>query len=777
MQDFDTGPAVTLSSMRHASRLGSVLSLLGAFVASAVAMGLIAAGLLIPAIGSAGAASNGSIKMFNQMPGTFQMNPLAQQSTILASDGSVIATPFNQNRIVVPFNQISQYMKNAQVAIEDARFYQHGAIDTRGIARAITSNIFSNGTQGASTLTQQYVKVALQNQALSAGNTTAAQDAVSQNGMQGYVRKLQQLKYAVSLEQHYTKDEILDGYLNLVYYGDQAYGVEAAAQHYFGVHASQLTLPEAALLAGVVNQPGVLDPVTNLSGATARRNVVLGKMYQQKMISYTQMVNAQKSPVKLNLTNISNSCANSKYPYFCYYVEAWLLQQPALGVTPKARLAELQTGGLTIKTAFSPKIANDINKQIEAKVPVNNSANVQSAAIAIQPGTGLVLGSGQNTNYSNTNGPGNSAINLTTPIDMNGSQGFDFGSAAKLFAVITALEQGQSPDETITIPPYNTRNGTTKAHLFLPSQFPGKCGLGGQTWSVENDKPEPDPGQVSLDTAAARSINTAFAQLVSKVGACNVLDTMKKFGMETGAGNPITANPSSIVLGTSTVTALTLTNAYATIAAGGMYCPPRPVVSVTDGSGKTLALSGTACKRVVSQKVAAETTQIFTHVLTDSDGTATGNTLADNRPAAGKTGTESEAYNVWFVGYTPQIATGVWVGHQSGSIPLENITLAGIPYTGYIFGGTLAAPIWKAIMDDALEGQPIKQFQLPDGTTPTTAPITPSTTTTAPTTQTVQPTEQSPSPTTTRKRRKSPTPTKTINPTPNPSRTNSPGSG
>ncbi|TWE10027.1 transglycosylase domain-containing protein [Rudaeicoccus suwonensis] len=762
--------------MRHASRLGSVLSLLGAFVASAVAMGLVAAGLLIPAIGSAGAASNGSIKMFNQMPGTFQMNPLAQQSTILASDGSVIATPFNQNRIVVPFNQISQYMKNAQVAIEDARFYQHGAIDTRGIARAITSNIFSNGTQGASTLTQQYVKVALQNQALSAGNTAEAQDQVTQSGMQGYVRKLQQLKYAVTLEQHYSKDEILDGYLNLVYYGDQAYGVEAAAEHYFGVHASQLNLPEAALLAGVVNQPGTLDPVTNLSGATARRNVVLTKMYQQKMISYTQMVNAQKSPVKLNLTNISNSCANSKYPYFCYYVEAWLLQQPALGSTPKARLAELQTGGLTIKTAFNPNIANDINKQIEAKIPVNNSANVQSAAIAIQPGTGLVLGSGQNTNYSNTNGPGNSAINLTTPIDMNGSQGFDFGSAAKLFAVVTALEQGQSPNETITIPPYDSMNGTSKAHLFLPGQFEDKCGLGGQTWSVENDSPEPRAGQVKLSTATAQSINTAFAELVSKIGSCNVLNTMKKFGMETGAGNPISPNPSSIVLGTSTVTPLTLTNAYATIAAGGIYCPPRPVVSVTDGSGKTLALTGTACKRIISQKIAAETTEIFTHVLTDPSGTAAGNTLANGRPAAGKTGTESEAYNVWFVGYTPQLATGVWVGHQSGSIPLQNITLAGTFYNGYIFGGTLAAPIWKAIMDDALEGQPIKQFQLPDGTTPTAAPNTPTTTTTVPTpTQTVQPPEQDPSPTTTRKRHRSPDPTKTVNPTPNPTRTNAPG--
>lgn len=259
--------------MRVATRLGTVLSLLGALIATAVAMGLIAACLALPALGAAGQATNGSIKLFNEMPGSFAMNPLAQQSKILAADGSVLATPFSQNRIVVPFDKISKPMKQAQVAIEDERFYEHGALDSKGLARAITSNIFSNGTQGASTLTQQYVKIALQNQALNSGDTQAAKEAVSRTGMEGYVRKLQQLKYAVSLEQKYTKDQILDGYLNLVPYGGNIYGVEAAALTYFGVHASQLTVPQAAMMAGIVNEPGLLNPFVRPSwcwtGATS----------------------------------------------------------------------------------------------------------------------------------------------------------------------------------------------------------------------------------------------------------------------------------------------------------------------------------------------------------------------------------------------------------------------------------------------------------------------------------------------------------------------------
>lgn len=757
-----TVSAVTLRRMRVASRLGSVFSLLGAFVATAVAMGLIVACLFLPAIGAAGQATNGGVKLFNDMPGSFAMNPLAQQSRILASDGSVLATPFNQNRIVVPFNKISDYMKHAQVAIEDERFYEHGALDSRGLFRAIGSNIFSNGTQGASTLTQQYVKIAIQNQAINAGNTEKAKRAVSRTGMEGYVRKLQQLKYAVSLEQKYTKDQILDGYLNLVYYGGQAYGVEAAARQYFGVHASELNLPQSALLAGVVNEPGNLDPFTNAKGAVARRNVVLTKMYQQKMITRDQMIKAQNTKLKLNPHPVqSNSCANSKYAYFCYYVIDWLQTQPALGKNPKERMATLESGGLTIQTSFSPKMADIIDKQIRAKVPQGNSEGIDSAGVIVQPGTGLVLASGQNTSYSNAGGSGKSASDFTVS-----GEGYAYGSTAKIFAVITALENGWSPDKKIQVPVYDTTSAAgAPAHAFTHQDFPTDCGLGrGEKWVLPNDKPYPKAGSyMSLTDATAQSVNTVFATMVSQLGACNVLKTTDKFGVQSGTGQTIKATPASITLGTSNVTPLDLANAYATVASGGMYCPPHPVVSIKNGNGKKLKLSGIQCKRIISKKVAAETSKIFESVLTDPNGTTHGDILlAGNRQAAGKTGTEDGSANIWFVGYTPQMATAVWVGHHKAPSVMKDITLAGHFYKGYVFAGDLAAPIWKNIMDQALKGQPIEYFMKPDGTTPKSSPSpkTSETTTTSnpptyypppATTQTYQPpsTTQAPPPSST----------------------------
>lgn len=691
------------------------MSLLGGFVAVAMTIGLLTAGLAIPAVGVAGQATNNGIKLFNQMPSDFQMNPLAQQSRILAADGTTIATPFNENRIVVPLNKIAPVMQQAQVAIEDSRFFQHGGVDPKGLLRAISSNVMSGGTQGASTLTQQYVKVALQNQALAAGNKNAAADAVARSGMQGYVRKLQELKYAVTLEQKYTKQQILDGYLNLVYFGDQQYGIEAASLHYFGVHASQLTLPMAATLAGVVNAPGVTDPINNPEAATKRRNEVLGKMYEQRMISYKEYTDATSHDLKsdLKITNVSSTCANSKYPYFCYYVYDWLLNEPSLGATRKEREAKLKGGGLTIQTSFDPKLAAVLDKQIKAKVPVNNSAGVQSAAITVQPGTGLVLASSQNTSYSNNTGGGRTAINYTVPSNMGGGQGFTIGSTAKFFAVIDAVKNGWTMDSEINVPPMNGRDERGSYREFTNKDFPGECGLGrSEIWKVPNSEEDEGSGPMSLEDATKMSVNVAFAQLVSQLGACNVRQTMIDFGLKQGNGEAVNKAPSGIVLGSEPVTALDLANAYATIAADGKYCAPRPVKAITDANGKQVKITGAQCKQLVSKDVARTVTKIFEGVL-GKGGTAATSALANGRPAAGKTGTVDSATQSWFVGYTPQMTTAVWVGHADNEKPLKDVKIGNTFYKGYLYGGTLAAPIWKAIMDEALKGQPKLEFPSP----------------------------------------------------------------
>lgn len=720
--------------MRATRRLGSVLTLLVAMLATAMVMGLLAAGLLIPAVGSVGIASNKSIDLFNGLPSTFAMNPLAQQSRILASDGSTIATPFNENRIVVPLSKVAPIMRKAQVAIEDERFYQHGGIDPKGLVRALASNAQGGGTQGASTLTQQYVKVALQNQALSAGNATAAKNAVAREGLQGYVRKLQELKYATALEEKYSKDQILDGYLNIVYYGDQQYGIEAAAQHYFSVHASQLNLPEAALLAGVVNQPTAFDPVTNPKDSEARRNIVLQKMYQQKIITFKEYSDASIIPVSkmLKLKNISGNCSASKYPYFCNYVTNWLLAQPALGKDRTARSAALKSGGLTIKTTFQPNMAAIINAQLRKQIPEKNRFGINGSGVVIQPGTGYVLGMGQTTKFSNSPGVGQSAINFNAPPDLGGSQtGFDFGSAAKLFAIVTALEQNASPNDTINVPPQDQKVGSQVASSFSFKPFRGPCYSGGAKYfQIANDFPVP-AGPMTYARATAWSVNTAFTELVSNIGMCNVLATMKKMGLTADGGQLRNITPSGIILGTNGVAPVNLANAYATVAAGGMYCPPRPVISITDGNGKAVKLGAPACKRVMSQTVAAKTTKIFEAVLNPNDPKATANAsaLAGGRPAAGKTGTETGARNIWFVGYTPQLATAVWVGHGSGNPrDIKYVTLGGKYYDGFVFGGDVPAPIWKGIMDSALKGKPNKQFPTVPGMDTSTDSSTPSST-------------------------------------------------
>ena len=263
----------------------NILSLLGAFVATSVVLGLLGAGLVMPAVGATGAVAREGVGVFDALPSDFTAGPLAQQSRILAADGSLIATPYDENRIVVPLARVAPVMRQAQVAIEDSRFYEHGGVDPQGVARAAVSNLRGGDTQGASTLTQQYVKITLQENALRNNDKAAAEAAVARQGLAGYSRKLQELKYAVTVEQQLTKDQILQGYFNLVYYGDQAYGVEAAARHYFGVSASALTLPQAAMLAGLTQRPGATDPVHFPEAALARRNVVLDRMHQLRLIS------------------------------------------------------------------------------------------------------------------------------------------------------------------------------------------------------------------------------------------------------------------------------------------------------------------------------------------------------------------------------------------------------------------------------------------------------------------------------------------------------------
>ena len=699
----------------------NIVSLLGAFVATSVVLGLLAAGLVMPTVAATGAAAREGVHVFDALPGEFTQTPLSQQSRILADDGTLIATPYDENRVIVPLAQIAPVMRQAQIAIEDSRFYEHGGIDPQGVGRALISNLRGGDTQGASTLTQQYVKITLQENALRNDDVQAARAATARN----YTRKLQELKYAVTLEKNLTKDQILQGYLNLVYYGGQAYGVEAAARHFFGVSAAKLNLPQAATLAGLVQLPSQTDPIRNPARALARRNVVLDRMHALNLITDKAWHSATSSKMVLNPKPAQNSCAHSPYPYFCNYVKAWLLEQDALGKTRDERIKRINRGGLTIQTTLNPKMQRAAQEELLAKVPIGTVAkkvDIGAAAAVIEPGTGHVLAIAQNTTFSVKKSRGKTSVNWAVDAKYGGSGGFAFGSTAKMFAVAQALRSGMPINSTIIARPANAKS----AAYFFPHEFKEKprrkeCEIF-SPWAVHNDEGTRN-GRISLSDAAAHSVNTAFAGLVAKLGPCAVRDLMTKMGLHKGNGKPINAGPAAVTLGADSAAPLTLAAAYATVASGGTYCVPSPVLAITTSDKKPLALSKDQCHKALEPDVANGVTKILKTVITKGTGHGTGG-LAGGRPVAGKTGTAGNALpsggtnETWFVGYTPQLATAVWVGtpdDPNQSARLANLQIGDTFYPGEIYGATIAAPIWKQIMDRASVGMPFRDFAEPSG--------------------------------------------------------------
>jgi membrane peptidoglycan carboxypeptidase len=699
----------------RAADLTKVLRLLGAFTVLSVLAGVLGAGVAIPAIGAMGSTAKGTVSMFNSLPDELGINPLNQQSVIKDKNGVVIATPYAENRIIVPLAKIAPIMRKAQIAIEDSRFYEHGAVDTRGLSRAVVETLSGN-KQGASTLTQQYVKLTLQENARLEDDQAAVASATARSGWAGIARKLRELRYAMNLENTMTKDQILEAYLNLAYYGDLAYGVEAAAQHYFSIPASQLNYNQAALLAGTVQQPGTTDPHNNPKAAQARRDVVLDRMATLGVITPAQAAAGKKVAVTsmLKVKPSQNTCQRAPVSarYYCAYVMAWLKTQKGLGKDVAERLKNINTKGLTIQTSFDSKLSADIQKILTAKVPINDPSGVGAAATIIEPGTGRVIAMAQTSNYPDGKVKGDEVNWNVDKAYGGGPYGFQTGSTAKPFALVTAPESGIPVNGEV----FAKRAGPGKndgAEYFRSENAEKNCGndFYPNPWSVRNDfwdggKP------ITLKRATGESINTAFASLTFQLGICKVQATMTRLGLHTGGGQPIEKSP-SVVLGTATLSPMTLANAYATFAADGKLCTPTPVDSITTPDRKAIAVDKPNCKQVISPDVARGVTKLLQEPF-KPHGTAQDAAvhLAGGRPEAGKTGTTDNNVETWFVGFTPQLTTAVYVGTPNSERRMQNLRI-GDQYYGHIFGATIAGPLWKQTMDRALQGEPVKDFKDP----------------------------------------------------------------
>ncbi|WP_205413092.1 penicillin-binding protein [Austwickia chelonae] len=674
---------------RRATRFTNVLNLMGAFLAASVVMGFLAAGLAIPLVGGAGASTKLAIGTFEALPSQLTAPAIAQQTRILAADGTELATLLNENRSVVPLSQVSPMMRKAQVAIEDERFYEHGGVDVRGLMRAFVSTMRGD-KQGASTITQQYVRQSLITNALRNDNHDAAAAAEQRNGVPGIVRKLKEAKYAIEIEKKMSKDQILEGYLNLVFYGANSYGVEAAAQRYFSIPAKDLNLAQAAMIAGMAQQPTAYNPLVYPQAALHRRNAVLDRMAAGGFVTKDEATEAKAAPLGTKEQDIKTSCETAVDKWVCFYVKSWLKKNvPALGANEAERESRLMHGGLTVQTTFDVKLLKESRRILTEWVPPAQEKEVGTAAAVVEPGTGKVLSIAQSSQNKNH-------LIWSVDAEYGGSAGFQIGSTAKMYAVVEALKQGMTASSSV--------NSTPSGTVYNQGRFrAGECKAMGGPWPVHNVEGSAS-GTMSIRAATVASVNTAFADLATKIGVCKQKATMKDMGLHTGSGKPYGDFSPSIILGANEASPLTMAASYATLAANGKYCEPYPVESVTQHDGKKLPLRIGQCRDTgVSAKVAQDTTDILKGVVSP-------NNLSEGRDAAAKTGTTDGNAQTWMVGYTPQRSTAVWTGRpEKGNKSMQGIRI-GSRYWANPYGGTLSGPTWKKIMDVAHVGLPKAQF-------------------------------------------------------------------
>lgn len=668
-----------------------IAGLMAAFVGASTVLGLLAAGIFMPLAGVGGMATKEVVTAFDALPAQFTSSPMAQQSRVLARDGSTIATLYEENRIVVPLDEISQDMKNAMVAIEDRRFYEHGGVDGRGLLRAVVATV-GGDTQGASTLTQQYVRQLLVAAARQNENEDAAQAALARSGIAGGVRKIQEMKYAISMEQRRSKDQILEGYLNIVYFGAQAYGIEAAAHRYYDTTAAELNLAQSALIAGLAQNPGTADPINNPERAISRRNDVLDAMREEGMISTRRMREAKDQGLRLNVQPLQPSCPAATNPYVCEYVVKWLMEQESLGADPDERYKRLYHGGLEIHTTFDPALTARTSEILSDRISPTNPQRRGTAAAIVEPGTGRVLAIGQNTTWDMEGGPGKTSVNWAVDERYGASAGFQIGSTVKPFAVAAAIEDGLTAQSRVQTP----KDGTT----FTNRQLGGpECGIDSQPFSPYNVEGEEVGASTSLQNATVQSINTAFASLAERIGVCTVREVTNRMGLHRADGQPYgTGGLAATILGADNASPLTLAGAYATLASGGVYCEPYPVEKIVQFDGAELPVRKQQCDRAISPQVAYDTTRILERVMTE--GTGRRSQLARGRVSAGKTGTADNSTETWFAGYTPQLAAAVWYG-----TPYDQRSVGA-------YGGTVAGPLWKRIIDEASSDMNRQRFRV-----------------------------------------------------------------
>ena len=589
--------------------------------------------------------------------------PAPLQTTYVYDSRGNLLTTFHAavNRTLIPLSDMPTSLQHAVIATEDKDFYHHPGIDPVGIVRAAWADLTHGQiTQGGSTITQQYVKNVYTGDERTIG------------------RKVKEALLAIKLEQRYTKDQILEKYLNTIYFGSGAYGVQAAAKTFWNEDAKNLTLLQSATLAGAIAAPTRYDPLESVQGAAKqRRNYVLDQMVGQGYLDAARAAQLKQKPVK---TDPYVPPANPKLSFYNEYVKRELIDKLAKTTTHGDREAAAKLvygGGLKVTTTLNPNFQKEAETAIASNL--GSKGDPDAAIVAIDPRTGAVEAMAGGHSFQQ------SQVNVATGY---GSPGRQTGSAFKMFTLAAAMQQ------------HFSLNGYWNGPQSIVISDPRCAGASGP-WNPSNAG-DGEAGTFSLADATAYSVNTVFAQLVMKLknGPEDVVDMAHRLGIR----SPLKPD-CSITLGTQDVTPLEMTDSYATIAAQGVHHAPTPLESVKSRRGQQLIEFPGKGDQVISKNNANLVTKALEGVI--SKGTAAA-TAPIGRPAAGKTGTAQDYRNAWFCGYTPQLAACVWVGYLNTNTPLLNVE--GVPE---VFGGTIPAQIWHDFMVQATQNMKVENFTSP----------------------------------------------------------------
>jgi len=735
--------ARTSPLLNTATTLGKIVAF---FVASAVA-GLLVAGTMVPLAVGASTLTTVAGDAYDAVEVPTDNAPIAQPSVLEDRDGNVIAKFFKQNRQEVKLKNVSKAMQHAIVDIEDERFYEHGGVDARGILRALVTNVTGTGRQGASTITQQYVANLNVNNQVAAG---LSENQIARNGNKDYGDKVREIKWANEVETKMSKDEILQGYLNLVPFAGATYGVEAASQRWFSKPASELNVPEAALLAGMVQRPTLYNPTTNPDAALKRRNVVLGTMLKNNDITEKQYKDAVKSKIKINPSQEDSGCSSAgNAAYFCSYVFNWISHSDAFGKTVAERQNLLYSGGLKIKSSLDPRLQKVAYKEVTNTVPVGDKGGAGASIVTRDNKTGQILAMVQNTKFGDqaksTENP-----NTYTEVNFNTSS-FQGGSTAKPWTAIAWLQAGHTLTETLNATRLNYSDATWKASC-RPSGVAKSPG-----WSLGNAT----NGTNNVMTPSAGlfwSINSATAAEAFKLDLCDVFKVPEELGLLDGQTTTVTktdkdgntvykkdkkgkyvlgtngqkiaekkvvpmtaelmaANPSNII-GSQVVTPLAQARAFGSFGNQGQLCQTTPFVSVTGNSGK-IDLPGADCKQVIEKDIIAKLNGTLKHLAAERPGTQAGGGgqkagAVINADIGGKTGTNNYATSTWFAGYTSDITSIVWVGRKDGKVFNKANGIYGLNSGMTVRGvarkdtdsSTYASPLWVNYMKQVYDYYP-----------------------------------------------------------------------